>query len=269
MVDAHGKMSGALGSFSATINSLGRPLRPFSPDSSFLPSWPQNPASGRANPTALNIEFDIPIASLSDPDSGSAWLRIWVPGIADISNASDLNMLAISIYAGMSKGLPLANPNQAGLIMQGKTLYAYGSWIGTSQTVDMNFIPGANLGSPDQPANFRSPGRPAGTPLATAIARTRSIAMPGVAQQINTSPKLALNYAVTGWYQSAQQFANFINEISTTLIRGSYSGVMIATNGQTVRVNGGTSPTQSSGFKQIAFTDLIANSDVSRRPIPI
>jgi hypothetical protein len=61
--------------------------------------------------------------------------------------------------------------------------------------------------------------------------------MPGVAQQINISTKLALNYAITGWYQSAQQFADFVNEISTTLIWGRYSGVIIATNGQTVRVN--------------------------------
>jgi hypothetical protein len=221
---------------------------------SLLPTGPQNPISGQANPAALNIEFDISAVALNDPDN-NAWARVWGLGLQDIGNASDLNGLDISISAGMSKGLPLANPAQAGLIMQGQILQAYGNWIGTAQTVDMTFVAGTNQGSPSQPANFPF-SWPAGTPLATAIQQTLNIAMPGVAQQINISPKLVLNYAVTGWYQSAQQFADFINEISSTIIGGNYAGVTISTNGQTVRAFDGAGTT-ASGAKAIAFTDLI------------
>ena len=220
---------------------------------SLLPTGPQSPITGQANPAALNIEFDLPIVVLHDPDN-NGWLRIWGLGLQDIGNASNLNGMNIAIYAGMSKGLPLANPQQAGLIMQGKILYAFGNWIGTDQTVEMNFIPGGDLGSPNEPANFPF-SWPAGIPLATAIAQTLSIAMPGVPQTINISPKLVLNYAVTGWYQSAQQFADFINEISWTIIGGAYNGVSIVTNGQTASVFDGTQG--GSSVKALAFTDLI------------
>jgi hypothetical protein len=221
---------------------------------SLLPSGPQNPQQGIANPAALNIEFDIPVINLADPANDTAWLRIWGLGLQDIGTASNLNGLNIAIYAGMSKGLPLANPAQAGLIMQGQVLYAFGNWIGTTQTVEMNFQPGTSLGSATNPVNFPF-SWPAGTPLSTAIAQTLAIAMPGVTQQISISPKLALNYAVTGWYQSAQQFADFINEISTTLIGGNYNGVTITTNGQTVSAFDGTQA--ASSVKAIAFQDLI------------
>jgi hypothetical protein len=235
---------------------------------SLLPNHPQNPINGQANPAALNIEFDIPVAPFHAP-GGAAWLRVWGLGVADIGNASNLNGMSVAVYAGMSKGLPLANPQQAGLIMQGKILQAWGNWIGTAQTVDLHFIPGSNLGSPDTPANVPFTWQ-AGTPLATAIAQTLSIAMPGVTQQINISPKLVLNYDVTGWYQSMQQFADFINELSTGIIGNApafgslniiggaaYNGVVISTNGQMVRVADGTSPTQATAIKAIAFQDLL------------
>jgi hypothetical protein len=221
---------------------------------SLLPSGQQTPQQGVANPAALNIEFDISIINLADPANDSAWLRIWGLGLQDIGTASNLNGLNIAIYAGMSKGLPLANPSQAGLIMQGKILYAFGNWVGTSQTVEMNFQPGQTLGSATNPQNFPF-SWPAGVPLATAIAQTLAIAMPGVTQNINISPRLALNYAITGWYQSAQQFADFINEISSTIIGGTYNGVSITTNGQTVNVFDGTVAAPS--VKAIAFPDLI------------
>ena len=245
---------------------------------SLLPTGPQNPMTGQANPAALNIEFDIPVVVLNDPDN-NAWLRIWGLGLQDIGTASNLNNMGIAIYAGMSKGLPLANPAQAGLLMKGKVLYAFGNWVGTDQTIEMNFIPSSgtgsggsslSLGSPADPANFPF-SWDAGEPLATAIKNTLSVAMPGVTQQINISPRLVLNYAVTGWYQSAQQFADFIDEISWMIIGGNYNGVSITTDGQTVRVFDGTAPSSSSGTssgstssstssgaaKQIAFQDLI------------
>lgn len=240
------------------FKSTGNAFAPGVTLSSLLPTGPQQPASGIANRAALNIEFDLPIVSLHDPDN-NGWLRVWGLGLQDIGNASNLNGMSIAVYAGMSKGLPLANPQQAGLIMQGQILYAFGNWIGTDQTIDMNFIAGGDEGSPASPANFPFSWA-AGTPLATAIAQTLSVGMPGLTQQIQISPRLVLNYDVTGWYESAQQFAEFINELSSTVIGSVYGGapyygVSIATNGSTVRVYDGTQP--NAGIGQIAYTDLI------------
>jgi hypothetical protein len=211
--------------------------------------------NGRTNPGALNIEFDLPIANLTNPDN-NAWLRCWGLSIADIGIASDLNGLNVSVYGGMAKGLPLANPAQAGLLLQGQIFQAFGNWVGTDQTIDMNFIVGGNAGSPDAPANFPFQWQ-AGEPLATAIAQTLSTALPGMTQQINISPNLVLNYAMTGWYQSAQQFADFINEVSSALIGGTYTGVNIVTDGQTIRDFASNSAAQATATKMIAFQDMI------------
>jgi hypothetical protein len=212
--------------------------------------------NGNTNPAALDVEFDLPVYNLTDPDANSAWLRVWGLGLQDIGNAANLNDLNVAVYAGMAKGLPLANPAQSGLILKGKIFQAFGNWINTDQTVDLNFIAGGDIGSPASPQNFPFTW-PAGTLLSSAIARTLSTALPGLTQQIAISPKLVLNYDVTGWYQSAQQFADFVNDASSSLIGGTYHGVSIATNGHTVRVYDGTVAPAANTVKQIAFQDMI------------
>lgn len=219
-----------------------------SPLTSLLPN-------GNTNPAALNIEFDLPVVKLDDPDNNT-WLRVWGLGLQDIGSAFDLNGMNISIYGGMAKGLPLANPAQSGLLLKGQIFQAYGNWIGTDQTADMNIIAGGNVGSPAEPYNFVFSWN-AGTPLAAAIAHTLSIVLPGVTQQIEISPKLVLNRDEVGWYESAQQFADFINGFSRSLLGGTYGGVSITTDGQTVRVYDGTIPAQTNAVKQIAFQDMI------------
>jgi hypothetical protein len=222
---------------------------------SLLPSGPQNPISGLANPAALNIEFDLTAFVYNAPDNNS-WLRIWGLGLQDIGNAADLTMLNVSVYGGMSKGLPLANPQQAGLLVKGQVLAAWGNWIGTDQTVEMALVAGGvAAGSPSKPSNFPFSWQ-AGLPLSVAIAQTLSTAMPGPPPPINISPKLVLNYPVSGWYQSAQQFSDFVNDLSSAIIGGDYPGVTISTDGQTVRVSDGTAAPASS-TKTIGFQDLI------------
>jgi hypothetical protein len=246
---------------------------------SLLRTGPQNPISGIANPGALNVEFEIPFGNLTDPSSNSSWLRIWGLGLQDIGNAADLNGLSISVSAGMSRGLPLANPAQAGLIMQGTIFQAYGNWINTDQTIDINFFPAA---APVQPASSSSasnlasdpnltsalsgaPTRAAGVsfswkasqPLSSAISNALSIAMPGYAQDLEISEKLVQNFDATGVYQSLGQFADHINKLSRSIIGGSYRGVTMAVNGSTVRVFDGSVSAPAGSVKQIAFQDMI------------
>ncbi len=91
-------------------------------------------ASGRAIPGALNIEWDIPVAPFATP-MGAAWVRVWGVSLAQISQSSDLNGMNIQVFGGMQKGLPLANPMQYGLLVQGQIFQAFGNWIDTNQTL--------------------------------------------------------------------------------------------------------------------------------------
>jgi len=225
---------------------LGRPL------SSLL-------SNGNANMSALNIEFDIPVATYAVPHS-NALLRIWGLSLTDLGSANNLtadldNPVNIEVSAGFSKGLPLANPQQQGLILRGAIYQAFGNWIGTEQTLDILFRPAS--GTPNDPINF-SFQWPAGTPLKDAIQQVLGIAFPVQKIVVNISPSLVLGYTETGYYQSAQQFADYINTISKAIIGGtSYIGVHISTDGDTVQVWDGTVVPTASAAIQISPSDLV------------
>jgi hypothetical protein len=222
---------------------------------SLLPNSPQNPTTGLTNPAALQVEFDLAIANLTDPDnSQGAMLRVWGLGLQDIGNAADLNGLNVSIFAGMARGLPLANPAQAGLILQGQIFQAFGNWIGTDQTVDMIFSPGGSVGTPIEPGNL-SFTMPPGMPLGTAIKNTLAAARPGIPVAVNVSPNLVLNYPQVGHYTTLERFASFVKALSLGIVgSASYGGVQITTNGASVTVFDGTAPPTP---KPIAFQDLM------------
>jgi hypothetical protein len=236
-----------------TDGTTGKPVLPSSlggiPITSLLPS-------GQTNPAALNIEFDIPFANFAAPMQNS-FLRIWGLGLKDISSAFNLTpvgkpVVNIQITAGMAKGLPLANPAQQGILLRGAILQAWGNWVGGDQTLDFTFQPSS--GSPAAPLNFQFNWQ-AGTPLSTAIGQTLATAMPNQKQSIAISKNLTLNYDQHGTYQSARQFAAFINGMSQAIVGGTYQGVKMSSDGSTVTVWDGTS--QPSATKPIAFQDMI------------
>jgi hypothetical protein len=227
------------------------------PLTSLLPQAPQNPQQGLTNPAALLIEFDLPMANLANPDN-NAWLRVWGLGLQDIGNAADLNGLNVTVYGGMAKGLPLANPNQAGLLLKGQVLQAFGNWDGTNQTVDMLIVPGGTTaGTVQNPGNFPFSWK-AGTPLSQAIQQTLSTGMPGYPVQISISPKLVTGYDQTGHYPTLEAFADFIYSLSLSIITDpAYQGVTIATNGQNIVVTDASATVATSAVKRVAFQDMI------------
>jgi hypothetical protein len=235
---------------------------------SLLPTGPQNPVSGLTNPAALQIEFDIPLAHFTDPDGQSAWLRVWGLGLSDLGHASDLNNLNVQIFGGMAKGLPLANPAQAGLLMQGTILQCFGNWIGMDQTLDMLFAVGGAAASGSTTGNFIGTGAdipgnfafnmPAGMPLATAIANTLMTALPDIPPSIAISPNLVLNYDQVGHYTSLYAFASFVRALSQGIIGGTdYDGVQIVSDGTSIKIFDSLGPTPIAGVTAIAFQDLI------------
>ena len=209
-------------------------------------------ANGQFNPAALDIEFDLPVVNFATPDS-NCWLKIKGIGLAQIGSASNLNGMNISVYGGMSKGLPLAKPAQQGLLVKGQIFQGFGNWVGIEQSIQMNIIAGGTTGSPDHPGNFPWVWK-ANTPMSVAIAQALTTGLPGVTQQISISPKLVQNSDDVGWYPSLQTLAQHVIERAEA-ITGEASTITISTKGGTVIVGDGT--VTAPAAISIAFEDLI------------
>lgn len=206
--------------------------------------------TGVNNPGALNIELDVPVYALDAP-VGAATIRVWGISIQEIGAAFDLNQKLIKVYAGMGKGLPLASPDQAGLILQGQIQQAFGNWEGTNQTLDL--IVNADSGTQTAPKNIILNWKK-GVNLANAIESTMAVAFPDFTTSVNISDKLVLNQDEQGYYQTMIQFAQYIKNVSRHIVGGTYSGVNIVIKEKEFVVYDGSTPTDPF---PIAFTDLI------------
>jgi len=228
-------------------------------------------ADGSTNPAALQVELDIPVAPYATP-VGAAWARVWGVPLQQIAQTKDLNNKSVKIYGGMAKGLPLANPAQAGILVQGTIYPAFGNWIGTDQTLDLIIAPpfGTPGGSSAQAVGQGAPpgGQAAnlvhnwvqGTPLSNAISSTLRAAFPGYTVNVNVGANLSLPRDDVGYYETMGQYASYIKDLSQKLNNSpSYIGVNMTVSGTTISVYDGTQ--QSGGNAQqptaIAFSDLI------------
>ena len=206
---------------------------------------------GKTVPGALNVEIDIFAAPYARPAGGS-FVRIWGVPIAYISQAKNLIGLDCTVYAGMQKGLPLANPAQAGIIAQGQVYQAFGNWVGTDMTLDLLLQP--QVGTLPKPANL-SISWTKGMPLAQAIQRSLATAYPGYKLNINISPKLVLAYDEHGFYSGLSELSQWIMQKSQDVVGGTnYPGVSISINQKTINVYDGTS---QKAPKVILFQDLV------------
>ncbi len=244
-----------------TNPTTGAPITPSSlgglPISSLLPD-------GTFNPAALQVELDIPVAAQGYPGDAGAFVQIWGLGLQDIGSAFNLapkpataraaatlgaNM---TIFGGMSAGLPLANPAEQGPLVKGSVINAFGNWILTDQTVTMILVP--PTGAPTTPMNLVLNWK-AGQPLSAALQSTLSIAFPGIPVRMSISPNLTLNHDQQGYYQSLDELNDILLAQSKTIIKTpGYQGVRCIANGTNITVTDNTTPPAP---KMIAFTDLI------------
>lgn len=212
--------------------------------------------NGQTIQGALNIEMDLPLTNWDAP-MGGAFIRITGIGIQDITQASNLNGMSIQISGGMQKGLPLANPLQARLLVSGTIQQAFGNWQGTQQSLDL-LIQG-QYGTPSSPVNIVF-NCATGALLANAAVSALKIAFPGVAITTSLSPKLVLpNDAQPSYFQTLGQFATFLGQLSRDILDpnglNGYQGIKLTVlpTGEIVMVDG-TSPATPT---PISFTDLI------------
>lgn len=225
---------------------------------------------GQTLPAAWNVEMDIPVGPAASP-MGGALVRVWGISIAEISQAADLVNKKIKIYGGMQRGLPLANPAQAGLLVQGYVFQAFGNWVGTDMTLDLIVQPGdppstptgggaatgGGVGSYDRPINLSlnwKKGAPLGDGLKTAL----QTAFPGFTVNVNASSKLVFGADQPGYYQTLTQLGQWAKQFSKSIVKDAgYNGVDILVFGNEITVYDGMGSTASANAKQIDFIDLI------------
>jgi hypothetical protein len=190
--------------------------------------------NGKTDPGALNIEFDIPVAPFNTPQ-GSAIIRVWGISLQMIGQSSDLAGQNIRLSAGMKKGLPLANPKQAGTIMQGTIFQGFGNWQGQNQTLDLICNPPA--AGPDQDISFYWPkGMTLATALATVFAQAFSVY--SMTSKISIG-QITLDHDGSHHASSLAELADYVQQISykvgSQIYGDSYSGVQITIIGNTIQ----------------------------------
>lgn len=235
---------------------VGADLKPFGPWSTLTPQ-------GGNNPGALDLEMDLPVVAMDAP-AGTAFLRLWGIGLTVMGQSADMNGADVKVFGGMSKGLPLANPKQSGLLLAGSVLQAYGNWQGTQQTLDLQIIP-AQL-APDlaaDPSGFASAPKNIviswgqGQQLGDAVSQTLRTAYPGatITGADTVSQRLSLPYETqVGYYESVTQLARWVRDVSAAAVGGGYQGLRIVPTEGGFRLFDASTPVTPTS---VAFTDLI------------
>jgi hypothetical protein len=222
-------------------------------------------SNGQTDPGALNIEVDVPSIAFNQPQ-GAALVRVWGVGLPMIGQSADFNAdpltnrlgANVKLSVGMKKGLPLANPAQAGLILQGTVFQAFGNWQGVNQTLDLICYPPA--AQEDQNIAW---DWPAGTTLASALLKAFTQAfsqynMVIAAKNITIANLTQPSDEKGGGYTRLSQLADHVLQISQMIgipqFGESYSGVLITIVGNTIYASDSQHP---SAPIQLEFVDLI------------
>jgi hypothetical protein len=217
---------------------------------------------GVDNPGALDIEFDffeyLYGSADAGGDSGASTLTLHGVALTDLQQAQNFVGRNISLAAGMSAGYPLANPKQAGLVLQGTVFQSFGNWVGTEQTLDFVVVPSGFTQA--NPGNFVLNWQP-GTSLQDALTQTFSAAYAKTTPQPKPVFQLSGVYApiATGHitrYSTLRNLAAAINSMTKAASPGGtgiYIGFVLATN--SILVFDGAQ--LSTAPIQIAFTDFV------------
>jgi hypothetical protein len=207
--------------------------------------------------SALNVELDLTVGALHAPANGnSSFVRVWGISRQTILSANKFNNLPITVFGGMQQGLPLANPRQQGLLVQGIIFPCLGNWVETDMTLDF-FIRIGTAGAPNVPqaANVIH-NWPAGQPLSNAIQQALKTAFPRFTPVINISSQLIRPNNEWGFYQTLGQYASHLFVVGHDIIKTpGYQSVQMSVQGNKIIVNDGSQ--QTTGSVQINPWDLV------------
>lgn len=213
-------------------------------------------ADGSNNTAALRVNFDIPFSNASSP-AGLAFVRIYGVPFTELSQANNLINNQIIMYGGMSKGLPLANPMQQGIILKGKIWQAFGNWQGTQVTLDI--VVSTSDTDLQNAINFNIYWKK-GQQLTDAVKESLRTAYKDREININGSfdPRLIATSDQIGAYTNLTQLGTAVYEASKSIITDqNYNGAHITRTN-----NGFVIYDNSTAYKpkELLFTDFIGNA---------
>jgi hypothetical protein len=236
---------------------------------------------GGHNPAAPRVEIDLPVVVMHLPDAmANPYVRIRGVSAQEIGQSANLTGMNISVSGGMSKGLPLANYQQSGLLTAGTVKQCIGNKIGYETSLEIylqtSASPSVNQISGQPPTSQSAPvppttERPAnlvfvwgqGQPFMSALINTLSIAFPKYRVVGAVSPNLVWSGSpAIGYFDTLEQFALYLNGISRVILGGpipdpaAYAGVGIVLRAGVLTISDGTIQTRA---KQIQFTDLVGS----------
>lgn len=86
-------------------------------------------------------------------------IAIYGVPVTMLRESAQLAGCQINLTAGFTAGLPLANPNQAGLILSGQIYNPYANWLGTHQSLNFIVNPSPLLNDQGQAASITLDGK--------------------------------------------------------------------------------------------------------------
>lgn len=211
--------------------------------------------NGVNNGAALRVDFDIPITNFSSP-MGDAWIRLWGPTIKDVSQAINFKQQNLEFSIGMTAGLPLADPTQAGLAIKSQIFQAVANWQGTLLSLDFFVLPIA--GTTNDPVNIPFVWTK-GTQLGPAIEQALRTAYSPLGYTINpaaVSPLLVAPETQSAQYQTIPALSGYTYPVSRSIIKDPlYAGVQITCVNKTISIFDGT---VASTAKELNLNDFIS-----------
>src|SRR6202012_4869403 len=128
----------------------------------------------------------------------------------------------VVVYGGMAKGLPLANPAQAGILIKGTVFQCFGNWLGRETSLEMFIVakaPTANLAYK----------WPKGGSLEAAVRQVLNIAFPQSSVTGGFDPSLVYTEEQPFAYTNLAQFGKWVFDTSKTInTSAGYMGAKIA-----------------------------------------
>ncbi|MCM2493316.1 hypothetical protein ACVCIH_17630 [Burkholderia glumae] len=212
--------------------------------------WTSHP-NGKFDPGALNVEFDIPVAPFGNLSDAASLLIEGVP-LQDLFQSEQFAGMNLTLRAGMKAGLPLANPNQSGLIVGAQIFQSFGNWEGTEMTLDFVLFPGQY--TLDQPGNIVLNWK-AGMKLSDALQQTLSVAYPTMPLTINISSSLVQSHDEVARCYTLQELGQLIQSITRGNFLGDdYDGVYITIQGGRITV---LDRTYRPNTVELSFSDFV------------
>ena len=210
--------------------------------------------SGGYNGAALELSVDIYQYKYATP-AGMPFIQLKGISYEVISQISNFNGATIQISLGMSAGLPLANPQEAALIVNGTIYQAFANWQGNQISLDIVSV--YAIGSPLNPVNL-SGTWPKNQTMQSWVEQMLTQAYPKINISGSFNSDLVYTEDAYIYAQDLDQFSSKIEALSHQIIKDpTYFGAQIALTAGGFYLFDGSNTSQTP--LEITYYDIIGN----------